>query len=103
LEIPISSYGALESKPLSESTKASTPEEQKSSKLKTELWFFHSGLGIFRAHNRPKVFILFLFSVCAVSRCVKHEEGPATTTTKLYHTNIKTFCAHYSARTFVAI
>jgi hypothetical protein len=40
LEIPISSYGALESKPLGESTKASTPQEQKSTKLKTELWAF---------------------------------------------------------------
>jgi hypothetical protein len=64
LEIPISSYGALECKPLGESTKASNPEEQKSTKLKTELWFFHSGLGIFRAHNRPKVFVCLSVCVC---------------------------------------
>jgi hypothetical protein len=44
MEIPISSFGALESKSLGESTKASTPEVQKSTNLKYDLWFFHSGL-----------------------------------------------------------
>jgi hypothetical protein len=64
MEIPISSFGALESKPVGESTKSSTPEAQKSTDLKSELWFFHSELGIFRAHNQPKVFIgcLVIFS-----------------------------------------
>jgi hypothetical protein len=62
MEIPISRFGALtlESKPLGESTKASTPEVQKSTNLKSELWFFHSGLGIFRGHNQQKVLLLSL-------------------------------------------
>jgi hypothetical protein len=55
MEIPISSFGALESKPLGKSTKSSTPDVQKSTNLKSELWFFHSELSIFRAHNQPKV------------------------------------------------
>jgi hypothetical protein len=57
MEIPISSFGALESKPVGETTKSSTPEAQKSTNSKSELWFFHSELGIFIAHNQPKVFV----------------------------------------------
>jgi hypothetical protein len=60
MEIPISSFGALESKPVGETTKSSTPEAQKSTNMKSELRFFHSELGILRAHNQPKVFLLFL-------------------------------------------
>jgi hypothetical protein len=35
--------------------KIGTPELEKNTKLISELWFFHSGLGIFRAHNQSKV------------------------------------------------
>jgi hypothetical protein len=45
-EIPSSSFSALESKSSSKSTKASTLEVQKSTKLKSELWFFHCGLDL---------------------------------------------------------
>jgi hypothetical protein len=68
MEIPISSFGALESKPLGESTKSSTLDAQKSTNLKSELWFFHSELGIFRAHNQPKVF--YFFSLLAMGDIV---------------------------------
>jgi hypothetical protein len=54
MEIPISSFGALESKS-GESTKASTPEVQKSTNLKSELWFFHSGLPFSRLTTNQKL------------------------------------------------
>jgi hypothetical protein len=54
--IPSSSFHAPEPKPSSNYTTLSTPEVQKSTNLKSEPWFFHSGLGIFRAHNQPKVY-----------------------------------------------
>jgi hypothetical protein len=50
-EIPGSSFKALQPKSLSNSTKPSTPEVQKSTNLKSELWCFHHhrGLAIFGA------------------------------------------------------
>jgi hypothetical protein len=50
-----------------ESTKASIPEVQISTNLKSELWFFHSGLGIFSGlTTNQKVLLLLLLVVVVV-------------------------------------
>jgi hypothetical protein len=74
-EIPSSSFRALESKPSSKSTKASTPEVQKS-----ELWFFHGGVGI----------ILLITSLPVIKSLHTHTHIPVQQQQQQQHTHTTT-------------
>jgi hypothetical protein len=84
LKILSSSCKVPEHKPLGHSTKSSTPEAQKSTNLKSELWFFHSGFTILAAVSQQfccwcwflvSFFIIFIYYIIILTAFISRNQS----------------------------